>query len=131
MKINFIKSNNSSKLSLDNSEVIILTTEDIKKTNSLEIKHAKQNSNFEGKFGQSKILAKQEKLVLLIGIGDEKKINDLILQKIGGKIASMLDSLKIKDAKIILKTLLILLLDLCYKAIVLINILKTEKKINN
>lgn len=102
MKINFIKSNNSAiKSSSDNFEVVILTIEDLKKNNSPEIKQAKDSSNFEGKFGQSKILSKQGGLVLLIGIGEERKINDLILQKIGGKIASMLDSIKAKNAKII------------------------------
>jgi leucyl aminopeptidase len=99
MKINFIKA--ASIASLKNSvPVFIVTKEQAKKSKAAFIKAAKDNFDFEGKNGQIHLVAVDNKTFIVAGAGDEKKITDLVLQKVGSGIVAFVNGLKIKDVTV-------------------------------
>lgn len=99
MKINFTKS--SSFSSVKNSiAVLILTEEEVKKSTLKPVKFAKENFEFSGKNSQMHLVPSEGLGVVVVGIGEDKKIDDLVLQKLGAKILSFLNGSKIKDATI-------------------------------
>ncbi len=99
MKINFTKSTSFS--SIKNSVVVlILNEEEVKKSTLKFVKFAKENFDFSGKNGQMSLVPFEDRNLVLVGIGAEKKIDDLVLQKLGAKILSFVNGLKIKDATI-------------------------------
>lgn len=59
-----------------------------------------KNSKFDGDIGKS-LFIYSEKL-LLIGLGEQKNLDNLALQKIGGKIGSLLKSEKLENAFVML-----------------------------
>lgn len=98
MKINFLK---SSSLSKDKgASVIVLSEELLKKSKSDIVNFAKKNLDFSAKSGQVAIANSQDKIVILFGAGKEKEVTNNDLQKLGGKIASTLNSMKLKEATI-------------------------------
>ncbi len=99
MKINFLKISNFSAPK-NSVAVLILTEEQVKKSNLKSVKFAKENFEFSGKNSQINLVALGDEIALVVGAGAEKKITDLVLQKLGAKIIAFLNGSKIKDATI-------------------------------
>ena len=96
IKINFTKLTNLSS-SKNLTLVLILSEEEVKKSKFKSIID-NQAPKFTGKNGQINIVGLDEKkILLLVGIGEEEKIDDLILQKIGAKIISFANPLEIEN----------------------------------
>ena len=93
MKINF--ANFTSISALKNSVAVVLLTEEEAKKSSLPIvKLAKEKFDFTGKSGQMHLVQD----VVVVGVGEEKKLNETALQKVAAKTVSYLNAYKIKDA---------------------------------
>ncbi len=99
MKINFVKLADFSALK-NSVAVLVLTEEQVKKSNLKPIKLAKENFNFLGKNNQSHLISQNDKVLVVVGAGEEKKLDDLILQKLGSRIVAFLNSAKIEDATV-------------------------------
>lgn len=99
MKINFAKSSSFSAPK-NSVSVLVLTSEQVKKSNLPHVKFAKENFDFEGKSGQAQILASTAQSYALIGAGDEKKLDDLAVQKIGSRIIAFLNASKVAQADV-------------------------------
>jgi leucyl aminopeptidase len=99
MKINFLK---SSGLAVRTKTVslFVLTQEQVKKSGLKQVKFAQENFAFEGKNNQAHLLSLDEKLVVVLGAGEEKKLDELQLQKIGSRINAFLNHAKIKEATV-------------------------------
>lgn len=95
MKINFAKSSSFSAPK-NSVSVLVLTTAQAKKSNVSQVKFAKENFEFEGKSGQSYLIAGLDKTYAVIGAGDEKKLDDLAMQKVGSRIVAFLNASKIQ-----------------------------------
>jgi len=99
MKINFTKSfefkNNKNTIL-----VLLISQELAKKSKDNFLKDAKKLYNFEGKSSQINIVSTDNGLTVLVGIGEEKKFDNLAAQKTGGKIIDYLNAHKIKEAVI-------------------------------
>lgn len=97
MKINF--SNVASLSALKNSvPVLILTEEEVKKSTFSSIKFAKEQFDFAGKNSTAHLVSFEGKVVIVAGLGEEKKLDINAFQKAGAKIVSLLNGFKIKDA---------------------------------
>jgi leucyl aminopeptidase len=106
MQLNFIQSfefkdNNNTKN--PNVVTLLISKELAKESSDVFLKEAKKLNNFEGKFGQINITSINNNLTILVGIGEEKKFDNLAAQKIGSKIIDFLNVNKIKDAVISFK----------------------------
>ncbi len=99
MKINFTKIADFSALKASVA-VLVLTEEQVKKSNLKPVKFAKENFEFLGKNNQAHLVSQNEKPVLVLGAGAEKKLNELELQKIGSRLAAALNSAKIKNGSV-------------------------------
>ncbi len=99
MKINFTKSVNFSVLK-NSVPVLVLTEEQVKKSSIKSVKFAKENFEFSGKNNQAHIVTSDGQMLVVIGAGEEKKLDDLAFQKIGSKIVAFLNSAKIQDGSI-------------------------------
>jgi len=99
MKINFNKVAAISALK-NSVPVIILTEEQVKKSKAKVIKLARENFSFDGKNGQIHLVAAADKTFVVVGVGSEKKITNLVLQKLGSSVVAFLNGLKIKDATV-------------------------------
>jgi leucyl aminopeptidase len=99
MKTNFIKTSSffSNK---DSVPTLILTEEKVKNSKNKLITNAKEKFGFEGKSSQANLCFLNDQPIVLIGIGSEKKVDSLSLQKSGGKSISFLNGLKFKDVTI-------------------------------
>jgi leucyl aminopeptidase len=95
MKITF-----SSKSAAGAVSLFILTEEQTKKSTLKAVKIAKENFAFEGKSNQAHLISDAAGIFAVVGAGAEKKINELALQKIGGRVFSFLNAAKIKEAAI-------------------------------
>lgn len=96
MKTNFL--NIASFSALKNSvPVLILTVEEVKKSTFAPVKLAKEQFGFDGKSGAHMVLF-QDRAFVVAGAGAADKLNAVSLQKVGAKISSFLNALKIKDA---------------------------------
>jgi leucyl aminopeptidase len=96
IKINFTKLTNLSS-SKNFTPVLILSEEEVKKSKFKSIIDD-QAPGFTGKNGQINIIGFDEKnILLLVGVGEEKKVDDLILQKIGARIVSFANSSKMEN----------------------------------
>ncbi len=93
MKINFIK-DKISKNPNNAIKITILSEENIAKSKNKFIKNAKDNLNFTAKFGQINFIPNEENILAIAGIGSDKKITDLSLQKLGAKIFSFANNNK-------------------------------------
>lgn len=99
MKINITKSVALSALK-NSVAVLVVTEEQVKKSNLKPVKFAKEKFAFEGKNNQAHLVSEGSQVVAVIGAGAEKKLNDLQLQKIGSRIAAYLNGSKIKDGSV-------------------------------
>jgi leucyl aminopeptidase len=99
MKINFVKAADFSALK-SGASVLVLTQEQAKKSNLKPVKFAKENFEFLGKNNQSHLVNQDEKLVLVIGAGEQKKLDEVNLQKLGGRISGALNAAKISEATV-------------------------------
>ena len=99
MKINFAKSSSFSAPK-NSVSVLVLTSEQTKKSNIAPVKFAKENFEFEGKIGQSYLISGIEQSYGVIGAGDEKKLDDLAVQKIGSRILSFLNASKVQYSNV-------------------------------
>ena len=99
MKISFVSSEKFA--SKENEVLVVAVSEEIaKKSTSSIIKKAKELFDFTGKTGEIGVVA-DTKLTILVGVGKEKKLDKLSVQKIGGQIANYLNSNKIKNATVV------------------------------
>jgi leucyl aminopeptidase len=99
MKINFTKSTGFSAPK-NSVAVLVLTEEQVKKSNLKPVKFAKENFDFSGKNNQSHLVSHEENPLLIIGAGAEKKLDELELQKIGSRVAAALNGSKIKNGSV-------------------------------
>jgi leucyl aminopeptidase len=99
MKINFLKSSGFDTVK-NSTAVLVLTKEQAKKSTLKQVKFAKKEFAFEGKDNQAHLLSIDEKLVVIIGAGEEKKLDELQLQKTGSRISSFLNHAKVKSATV-------------------------------
>ncbi|MBU6139997.1 MAG: leucyl aminopeptidase [Proteobacteria bacterium] len=95
MKINFASQAGNSL-----SKVLVLTEEEVKKSSSKIVKFAKENFGFEGKINQAALVSEN----ILIGAGPIKKMDELVLQKVGSSIVAFLNSSKIKQAAVLFES---------------------------
>ncbi len=97
MKINFCD-----KLSIkDAKEVVVVTiSEDQLKDKIDFVEFAKKNFDFDAKFGKICTSSNDNKVIILVGIGKDKELDNLKLQKLGAKIAEYLNANKIAKAEI-------------------------------
>jgi len=99
MKINFTKVADFSALK-NSVAVLVLTQEQVKKSNLKPVKFAKENFDFEGKNNQTHLISNNEKPLLIVGAGASEKFDDLAAQKVGSRIVAALNASKIKDATV-------------------------------
>lgn len=99
MKINFVKASDFSLLK-KSVAVLVLTQEKAKISKLKQVKFAQENFEFSGKNNQAHLVSVDNKLVALIGAGEEAKLDKLSLQKLGGKIQAFLNGAKILDATV-------------------------------
>jgi leucyl aminopeptidase len=99
MKINFAKLADFSALK-NSVAVIVLTEDQVKKSNLKPVKFAKDNFDFSGKNSQSHLVSQNDKAVLIVGAGETVKLDEISLQKIGSRIVSALNAAKIKNASV-------------------------------
>ncbi|MBU6339391.1 MAG: leucyl aminopeptidase [Rickettsiales bacterium] len=99
MKINFVKANSLSNVK-NSVAVFLLSEEQVKKSKSKALKSAKDNFSFSGKAGQTCIISYENLSLVFVGVGAEKKVNNISLQKAGSAAFSFLNAMKIKDATI-------------------------------
>jgi len=84
-----------------NAVLVLLISEEVaKKSKDNFLEKAKDLYNFTGKSSQINTMATEGSLLILAGIGEEKKFDNLEAQKTGGKITAYLNSHKIKEAVI-------------------------------
>ena len=96
IKTSFLKLNDFSSLK-NLTPVLILSEEEVKKSKFKPVINS-HSPKFTGKNGQINFACLDEKrIVILVGLGEEKKINNLALQKIGAKIISFANSCKIEN----------------------------------
>ena len=99
MKLNFTQSFEFKNK--PNTILVLLISEELaKKSKDGFLGKAKELYDFSGKSSQINMLATDGSLLILAGIGEEKKFDNLAAQKTGGKIAAYLNGHKIKDAVI-------------------------------
>lgn len=106
MKINFTKLNTTAKESKSNKninsknnilvEVELLTSEFLKKTSDKKLKTLEKDFDFQAKFSQMQFFEN----TLYVGLGAEKKLDDLAFQKLGARILTMINGLKYRNAQI-------------------------------
>ena len=101
MKINFTKSAGftASKTS-DSVSVLVLTQEQVENSKIKAVKSAKDLFDFSGKAKQVHLVSENDQPVLVVGVGSDKKIDDLSLQKTGSAIVAFLNGAKIKNAEV-------------------------------
>ena len=99
MKINFAKSVDFSSVK-STIAVLVLTEEQTKKSNLEAVKFAKVNLEFTGKNNQIFLVSQNKKPVAVIGAGEEKKLDEIALQKIGSRVAAFLNGAKIKNGSL-------------------------------
>jgi leucyl aminopeptidase len=78
--------------------VLVFTEKQVKKSTSKIVKFAKEKFAFEGKNNQAHIVTQDEQIIVVAGLGAEKKLDELELQKSGARLVTFLNSAKIKDA---------------------------------
>lgn len=96
MKINFTKANANS-LPKNSVCVLAVTEEQVKKSTSKIIKFAKEKFAFEGKNTQAHIASFDGQVVVVAGLGAEKKLDELELQKAGARLVTVANGAKFKD----------------------------------
>lgn len=99
MQLNFIKLNNLK--SKNQATVICVSEEAVKNAKNDFIKQAIKLYDFKGKPNQVCSIAGVGSLVVIAGVGEEKKFDILLAQKTGGRIAGYLNGNKIKSATIV------------------------------
>ncbi len=98
MKISFCQSN--SIKDAKHPAVLILSQDQMENLDIKFIDFAKKNFDFDGKFAKICTLTLREKVIILVGAGKDKDLDDIKIQKLGAKILEYLNSSKIKVAEI-------------------------------
>ena len=96
MKISFTKS----AASKDRILALVVSEESLKKTKNEAIKTAQKNNDFKAKVGQICQAVLGSQIVLVVGIGAEGKIDDLVAQNLGGGVVAFANSIKLKEVQI-------------------------------
>ena len=91
MKISFTKS----AASKDRILALVVSEESLKKTKNEAIKTAQKNNDFKAKVGQICQAVLGSQIVLVVGIGAEGKIDDLVAQNLGGGVVAFANSIKL------------------------------------
>jgi len=111
MQITFIKkikasnavkssSNSSSKTTKISLKIHLVTKELLKKNNLPILKIAQNTLDFEAKFLQSAVMANQNSVEIFLGCGDEKKIDNNSLNKIGARILLLANGTKYSEIEV-------------------------------
>lgn len=105
MKIEFVSkksflSEESEKAKRNVGSVLIFSEESIKKCAIRKIQEVCKYFDFKAKFGEMQNLSFQNEVITICGIGKEKEIDEIKLQKIGGKIANFANSTKLHDVNV-------------------------------
>ena len=98
MKISFCK--NSAVKDAKKPAVIIVSKDQIAKSKVKFIDFAKKNLDFDAKFGKICTLTHEEKVIILVGSGDNKELNSEKTQTLGAKILDYINGSKIEAAEI-------------------------------
>ena len=112
MQITFIKKNNSlndaktnnskaSKATKISLKIHLITKELLKKNNLPNLKIAQDSLEFEAKFLQSALLANKDSVEIFLGCGDEKKIDNNSLNKIGARILMLANGTKYSTIEVL------------------------------
>ena len=112
MQITFIKKNNSlndakannskaSKATKISLKIHLITKELLKKNNLPTLKIAQDSLEFEAKFLQSALLANKDSVEIFLGCGDEKKIDNNSLNKIGARILMLANGTKYSSIEVL------------------------------
>lgn len=100
IKIDFLKVNDFYSLK-HTTPVLLLSEEDVQKSSFKPVKIAQEKFKFTGAANQVHSIPLNEKdVVILVGIGSQKKIDDLQLQKIGSRLCALLNGSKTEAATI-------------------------------
>ena len=102
MKISFKKTSEKTSISKEKLIINLVSSEILKNSKLKLLKIAKDNFEFEAKNSQSCSIAIEDKLHLVFGIGEEEKLNEFSLQKLGARIFSAANGSKLKNFEIIL-----------------------------
>ncbi len=98
MKISFCK--NSTVKDAKKPAVIIVSKDQIAKSKVKFIDFAKKNLDFDAKFGKICTLTHEEKVIILVGSGDNKELASEKTQTLGAKILDYINGSKIEAAEI-------------------------------
>jgi leucyl aminopeptidase len=112
MQITFIKkikaptvvkpsSNSGSKTTKISLKIHLVTKELLKKNNLPNLKIAQNSLDFEAKFLQSVMLANQDSVEIFLGCGEEKKIDNNSLNKIGARILLLANGTKYSEIEVV------------------------------
>ena len=100
MKINFLSF--SDLKSLKKSTLVLVVSEEMVKSSSNDlIKKARELYDFKGKSGQICSVSGSNGLVVIVGIGNEDKFNNLAASKLGGKIISYANGIKLGEITVV------------------------------
>jgi leucyl aminopeptidase len=100
MKINFLSL--ADLKSLKKSTLVLAISEEVVKNSSNDlIKKARELYEFKGKTSQICSVPGPNGLVIIAGIGNENKFDDLAAQKLGGRILSYVNGIKLNDVVVI------------------------------
>ena len=100
MKINFLPF--SDLKSLKKSTLVLVVSEEMVKSSSNDlIKKAMELYDFKGKSGQICSVSGSNGLVVMVGIGNENKFNNLAASKLGGKIISYANGVKLSEIVVV------------------------------
>ncbi len=94
MKINFISSFNNKNISNNRIVVKLINSSEINKIKNNELKNYFSSHKFVAKFLESCIVPNQNNFDIYLGIGQDKKLDELKLQKIGAKIFALGNAMK-------------------------------------
>lgn len=111
MQITFIKkikasnsvkssSNSGSKTKKISLKIHLISKELLKKNNLPNLKIAQNSLDFEAKFLQSVVLANHDAVEIFLGCGDEKKIDNNSLNKIGARILLLANGTKYSEIEV-------------------------------
>ncbi len=96
MKITFKKPS----VNQDKITVLVTSEENLKTSKNEALKRVEKNNDFKAKFGQIYQTILNSNIIIVAGIGSEKKIDELVAKKLGGSIAAFANGVKLKEIQI-------------------------------